>query len=423
MSAIKPHTESNETLSREEALRRIRKLIPLRHFSDPEFETITDATQLQFCKANSTLFRSGEHDDKLFYLLIGEVSISDADNESFCISGGSIEACHPLTAHPKVRCLATAISNVQFVSLPANLVGLQRNELEAVTVDEITEENADLEQQILFDIYHTLMSGDLVLPSLPDVAIQIRRAADDENVAVEDIARIIQGDPGTAAYCIKVANSAALSGTAPVASVLQAVVRIGIGPIRDLVIAHTIRSLFTGKERVAKEFLRLAWQHSCRIAALSYVLARDVAKLSPERGLLAGLLHDIGISVVVSAACQNKGVLAEPTILHKLCVELSGQVGAMVLRAWHFPDVFVDATLESESYCKPVSDRLQFVDVVMLAHLHDPQPPPWSLEHHELSLLPVHRKLRDHEFNVGSGLAVIDDAQVELAELTAVLSN
>jgi HD-like signal output (HDOD) protein len=56
-----------------------------------------------------------------------------------------------------------------------------------------------------------------------------------------------------------VANSAALGGASQVVNVLDAVVKIGTNATRDMVVAYTIRSLFTGKDAVSKNLMRGAY--------------------------------------------------------------------------------------------------------------------------------------------------------------------
>lgn len=102
--------------------------------------------------------------------------------------------------------------------------------------------------------------------------------------------------------------------------------------------------------------------HSCRIAALSYILARDVGRLNPERALLAGLLHDIGVTVLINALHDHPALHNDVNGFNQVCRELSGQIGAMVLRAWKFPDVFTIAALEAENFTKAVADRLHLCD-------------------------------------------------------------
>jgi HD-like signal output (HDOD) protein len=294
---------------------------------------------------------------------------------------------------------------------------------EAVTLREINADDDEIDSKVLFDVYHAIMDNDLVVPSLPDVAIRIRQIASDENAAVEDIAKIIRADASTAAYCISVANSAAHAGLAKIDNVLDAVVRLGIESTRDLVVAYTIRSLFAGTTPGSKKLMRLAWKHSCRIAALSYILARDVGRLNPERALLAGLLHDIGVTVLIKESQSHPILADDPVAFDRLCRELSGQIGAMVLRAWKFPDVFVTAALEAEMFAKPVAERLQLDDIVMLAHLHDDDPAPWSLAGENLSDLSIHARLKSYDLTDDSRLAVIEEADQELAELTRLLSG
>ncbi len=411
-------------LGRDEALVHIRKLLPLRHLSDPEFATITSSVRLENCAAGKEVFRSGQDNAFIFYLLSGTISITSADGESFDVASDGVESRYPISPHPQARIRATAQTSSQFVRLPADLMRLHREpECIGVTINEINDDDEALDNRVLFDIYHSLMEKDLVLPSLPDVAIKIRQVASNENVAVEDIARIIQADASTAAYCISIANNVAYAGAKHVDNVLDAVVRIGITKTRDLVVAYTIRSLFSGKDPHSKKLMRDAWKHSCRIAALSYILARDVGRLNPERALLAGLLHDIGVTVLINEI-RNYPALKNNVIgFNRLCRDLSGQIGAMVLRAWSFPGVFANAALEAENFTKAVSDRLHLCDVVVLAHIHDQQAAPWSLETVGLSGLAITRKLHDYEMTEDCRLAVVKNADRELAELTMLLSR
>jgi HD-like signal output (HDOD) protein len=424
LHAVRQEENSGPTHDRDAALDHVRKLLPLRHLSDPEFATISNGTRVENCATGNDLFRAGQDDRFIFYLLSGEIAISDAEGASFNVAGGGIESRFPLSPHPHARVKATARTPVRYIRFPANLMRLHREDVrDDITLEEITQEDAALDKRVLFDVYHALMNGELVLPSLPDVAIRIRAAANNEKTAVEDVARIIQADAGTAAYCISVANNVAYAGSARIDNTLDAVVRMGIKAARDLVVAYTIRSLFKANDRGSMKLMREAWKHSCRIAALSYILARDVGRLNPERALLAGLLHDIGVTVLINELQTNPSMLNDTIAFRQLCHALSGQIGAMILRAWKFPDVFAAAALEAEFFAKPVADRLHLGDVVVLAHLHDQLPAPWSVLTPNLPELAIYSKLRDHDTTEDCRLAVIEQADRELAELTRLLSS
>lgn len=424
VSAIRQRNESDDNIDRQDAFGRVRNLLPLKLLSDRDFATITAATNVESCARGHDLFRAGFDDNFIFFLLSGTIAITDAEGESFNIVGGEMESRYPLSPQPPDRIKATARSPAQFIRFPADLLRLQSEGVrDNIKVEEINQEADTLEQRALFEVFHGLMNDDLVLPSLPDVAIRIRDAANNENVAVEDIARIIRADASTAAYCIGIANNAAFAGAAQVDNILDAVVRMGIQPTRDLVVAYTIRSLFTGKDPLAKKLMREAWVHSCRIAALSYILARDVGRLNPERALLAGLLHDVGVTVLINEAQTHPPLLKDMPMFCQLCQELSGQIGAMILRAWKFPDIFATAALEAEAFTKAVGDRLNIGDIVVLAHLHDRQPAPWSVQPTNLGELAIYSKLNGYDTIEDHHLAVVEAADRELVELTALLSS
>src|SRR5690606_7350275 len=149
----------------------------------------------------------------------------------------------------------------------------------------------------------------LVLPSLPDVALRIRAAVEDERKGAHDVARIIQADPALAAYCVGIANSAAYAGNG-VTGVQEAVHRMGLGATRDFVIAYSLRGLFKTREPRCLALMQAAWRHNANIGALCHVIARDVTRQNPEQAMLAGLLHDIGVMVIVAALPQHPGLLA-----------------------------------------------------------------------------------------------------------------
>lgn len=410
---------------RDSVLAFIRPLVPMRYLSNDEFAIITSSTEVETCATERDLFASGKDDPFIYYVLSGELKVADDNGKSFKLKGGSTEARNPLSPHRRDRTHATALSPVKYVRFPADLMNLHGKNAEApVMVQEINSDDDVIDNQVLFDVYHSVMNDDLVLPSLPDVAMKIRETANDDNAAVEDIAKIIQADASTTAYCISVANSAAHGGVSQVDNVLDAVVRLGMGPTRDIIVAYTMRSLFAGTSSASKKLMREAWQHSCRIAALSYILAREVGRLNPERAMLAGLLHDIGVTVLIKESQDHPVLIDDPIAFDRLCHELSGQIGAMILRAWKFPEVFINATLEAEMFDKPApADRLQLTDVVMLAHIHDNHPAPWSLPSKDIADLSIHSMLKAYEITDDSRLAIVEETDQELAELTQLLGG
>src|SRR5882724_6496859 len=84
----------------------------------------------------------------------------------------------------------------------------------------------------------SLAERSLELPSLPEVALKIRRALSDENVSFSEIVRLLGADPALAARILKISNSALFfRGTAPIASLHNAVAQLGYQMVRNVALS------------------------------------------------------------------------------------------------------------------------------------------------------------------------------------------
>lgn len=362
-------------------LERLRNLLPLRRLSDAEFAALANHVEIEERAPRQPLFRLGEDDGWLFYLLDGSALVGGETGDEFTVTAGTIEALHPLSTHPKARVRAEAASALRFVRLPAVLTRAQPQASSAearIDVEEICDEQEGVDNQLLFSVYQALREDRLELPSLPDIALRIRDAAADPRKGTQEIAQIICLDPALAGYCIRVANAAAYAGGESVASVRDAVSRIGTDAIRDFVVAYAVRHLFDGRDRHCTALMKRGWRHSANIAALSYVIARRLSRLNPEQALLTGLLHDIGVMVLLGQLAQFPKLAAAPATLTVVLRELKHQITAMVLRAWNLPETMVQAAFSAEQWAREPGPNFELADVLVLAHWHQRPPPPWS---------------------------------------------
>lgn len=404
-------------------LARLRTLLPLRHLSDTEFQAIASHVEVEVRAPGQALFRLGEDDGWLFYLLDGRALVSDGGGDDFTVTAGTIEALHPLSTHPKARVSAQADSVLRFVRLPASLTRGQPRVTgrQGIQVEEISDEAEDVDNQLLFSIYHALREDRLALPSLPDVALKIRAAAADPLKGVNEIAQIITVDPALAGYCIRVANSAAYAGGEPVSNVRDAVNRMGIDATRDFVLAHAVRNLFASSDPRCTTLMKAAWNHSAHIAALSYVLARRLSRLNPEQALLAGLLHDIGVMVLISQLVNFPSLFDSPATLATALRELKHQVTAMVLRAWSLPESLVKAAFAAEHWSREPGKDYELADLLLLAHWHQHESAqPWA-EAVPVGSIAMLAKLPAESLTESGRLQVVQEAAGELERMRALL--
>lgn len=397
-------------------LLRIRKLIPLRRLDDQTFVALVQHASVERRAAGKPLFRAGFDDQWIFYLLDGAVAIVDDKGHSFELEGGSIETAHPLAPHAKARVLATVTRDACYVRMPADILDLKASPRPrlGVEVQELSDDSSEIDNQLLFAVSHALMDGSFTLPTLPDVALRIREAANDPAKGVNDIVKLVQADAVIAACCLKVANSAAYAAASPVVGVQDAVMRMGVSATRDLITAFTLKDLFSALDSETRALMRMAWQHSSRIAALSYVIARHSQRLNAEQALLGGLVHDIGMLVLLREWPVHAHSAIDRATLKVLARELNGAVGSMVLRAWHFPDSIVSATLHAEHWTRAESESLDLSDCIVLAHAHDNAPPAWSDAVPAIEHIAAYRKLRDGTLSPARRLVLVEEAEKEI---------
>lgn len=66
---------------------------------------------------------------------------------------------------------------------------------------------SELAEKVQQDLVEAIDNDDLVLPTLPEVALQIRRAAEDPEISVSTLSKVIGRDTALSARLIKVVNS------------------------------------------------------------------------------------------------------------------------------------------------------------------------------------------------------------------------
>ena len=64
-----------------------------------------------------------------------------------------------------------------------------------------------LAEKVLLDLTRAIDHDELVLPTLPEVALKVREAAEDPNVGIPEMTKVIGNDAALTARIIKVVNS------------------------------------------------------------------------------------------------------------------------------------------------------------------------------------------------------------------------
>jgi HD-like signal output (HDOD) protein len=227
-----------------------------------------------------------------------------------------------------------------------------------------------IEQEAFYNnIISELEEGSLVLPTLPEVALQVRDVVDDPNVTASALADIITTDAALSARLLKVANSALYRGRVTVDSVQMAVSRLGLKMVRNLVTSLVMEQMFQATSNRLEKRLHELWTQSTEVAALSQVLAAKQAGIKTDEAMLAGLIHNIGVLPILLKAEEYPALLQDAEALDKIIESLHPRIGESILKSWKFTDELVAVPAEYGNLNRNSTGGPDLVDVVQVAVL------------------------------------------------------
>ena len=209
----------------------------------------------------------------------------------------------------------------------------------------------------------------LVLPTLPAIALKVRKAADDPDINLNAMGEVIGQDPSLSARMIKIANSAYMGRSVKVTSVSQAVTRIGLRQIKNISTALAMEQLFVSKNDVVARYLQQEWANTVNIVASAmavlqlYIARTKNREMSMDTMTLAALVHNIGVLPILTEAERHPEVFANPTFLEVAIDQLSGRIGASIMREWGFGDSFVNVAKNWKDLSY-LPDNLSYIDFV-----------------------------------------------------------
>ncbi len=143
------------------------------------------------------------------------------------------------------------------------------------------------------------------LSMLPAVATEALELARDPECRTAEFAGVIERDVKLATEILSIANSVYFAASAPVASLQQAVVRLGLRQCRYLILSSSAASLMKGLPLEQEWVREVIWQHSFRTATACSYLNKSLKLGFDGEEFTAGLLHDFGRLLLAVAAPES----------------------------------------------------------------------------------------------------------------------
>lgn len=189
------------------------------------------------------------------------------------------------------------------------------------------------------------------LPSPPHTYLALTRLLADEKADARAAAEIVGRDPAMSAKVLQLVSSSFCGLGREINSIKHAITHLGVNNLRNLVLSVEV---FAG---CAHPSLASLHGHSMAVASRAAALASHEPKLS-EDAFLAGLLHDVGKLVLVSAGATS-------------IEEDHPAAGAYLVGLWGLPMSIVEVIA---SHHEPEGEEASLANIARLAHQQVKEP-------------------------------------------------
>ena len=267
--------------------------------------------------------------------------------------------------------------------------------------------------------YH---ANQIMLPELPEVAMRIREAIRGEEFNLQQIAKLIQMDPAITARLIQIANSPLHRGASPIEDCRSAISRLGLNTTQEIVTCLAMQNVFADVSKQIQQQVRRVWDHSCTVAAFSYVLARVTPGINEDKAMLAGLIHDIGVLPVLYYASDFPQLLEAPAMLDDAIQRMRGTLGKAILKKWKFDDDLVAVPEDADNWTREHEGKTDYSDIVILAQLHSAFGEQGRKDLPVITEVPAFQRHGLYKLGPDASLELIDEARHEIATIVHMLN-
>ena len=191
-----------------------------------------------------------------------------------------------------------------------------------------------------------LASSNARLPVFNATALRIQQEIAKDESDLQLIEKLIVSDQALTAKVLSVSNSSFYKGLQQVSTVRNAIVRVGINEVSNIVMLITHESNFRSKDPFVQGIMRKLWRHSVACAMGSNWLAKQCGLHSlAHEAFFAGLLHDVGmlfILTVIDDLKHSNEIEIQPSdaLLVEAMNTLHTHHGHSLMSHWNLPEKY-----------------------------------------------------------------------------------
>lgn len=193
-----------------------------------------------------------------------------------------------------------------------------------------------------------LESGDLELPLLPTSAMQVFHLASDADADIGKVAGMIETDQKLATGVLRVANSVAYSPRQEIVTLRQAIMRLGLKSLCEIVLGAAFKATVFSDDRYM-EPMHAYWRAGIGTALWAKELAR-LRRKNVETAYLCGMLHNVGEPMTLKIVAGMDNAPEFDVALAGMISQHAEKVGGILADTWQLPEVVKTCISHYQTY-------------------------------------------------------------------------
>ena len=181
----------------------LKKLIPICELTEANFQELVKQIQLESIVAGENLFKRGDNDKNTYYLINGEVTLTDGNGTEKKLNHRSTQCRFPLDHHRPRHYTVTADTDLRFLKIDNNLLDvlLTWDQNAGYVVQNIGDDDAN--QDVDENDWMSKILQSKLFYNVPAANIQSMFAKIQATPVKKDDVIMNQGEPGDYYYMIK----------------------------------------------------------------------------------------------------------------------------------------------------------------------------------------------------------------------------
>lgn len=209
-----------------------------------------------------------------------------------------------------------------------------------------------------------LSANTLELPVFHSVALKLQQLLAKGDYSIDEVMELIVADQALASTILRAANSPFYSGLSRIATIRDAIVRLGAQEVASLTMISSQLDFYRADNEKLNRYMNILWNHALGCAVGSRWLAIKTGfKNLAQEAFLAGLLHDIGKLFLLKVLDElgrtgELGAKLTEAMVKEVLETLHARQGFELMRKWNLPEMYCRIVLNHHLEECPADDML-----------------------------------------------------------------